>query len=296
MPALASLAAAALVVAPVPASVTPASSPADDSEKEALALYDRGAFLEAAKVAITGYVSPFSPAATRLRNARLAQEALSKAYANESTPRPEYLCRALNVLEATRPLAVGDEDVELHQTLSASRRATLAARHPGHVCEAGTELIPVVNSGRKPQPVLSTSAGPSLDASESKNTYAPRESRAPFALKTSGAVAVSFGVAALAAMVGGLVVRSQAIKAADPLVDVKKQQGEFTLEQGHQLAALTNAENAARQVALAGGISGAFLLMLGAALIGRGQVLRARTRVAPMAAPGRAGIFVEGRF
>ncbi|HEY0133610.1 MAG TPA: hypothetical protein VGB85_06005, partial [Nannocystis sp.] len=127
--------------------VTPVStSPPPDVIDEALEFYDQGAFLEAAAVAIDGYVSPARPPAERLELARLAQESFSRAYevSTASTSRPEYLCRALDVLDATAPLAITAKDRERHEKLRATHQAKLAERHPDFVCEVGTEFRPIV--------------------------------------------------------------------------------------------------------------------------------------------------------
>ena len=279
--------AAVLVVAPAPV-----SSPRDSAE-QAGELYDKGAYLEAAAVASQGYVSPAEATAKRLESARLAQEAFSRAYeATVATgaARPDYLCRALDLLDATAPLAVDEDDVALHKTLTETHIKTLKTGHPDHVCEVGTELRPIIPRARVQASVPSDGPVPIKTVQIGRN-------RASATFKISGAVAMSFGVAALATMAGGLVFRAQAHKVAIPLADAKQQQdGFFTVEQGRALAGLTQTIHAGRQVAVAGAISGTVLVVLGAALVGWSYTSRARARVSPMVGVGRAGLFVEGRF
>lgn len=289
MSAHACLAAAALVVAPMP----PETS--RDPGDEALELYDKGAYLEAAAAASAAYLAPGEPAARRLQNARLAQEAFSRAFETAATPRPDYLCRALDVLDATAALAVEPDDIRRHRALADLHRATLKARHPAHRCEVGTELRPILGTAPAPPPPAPVAAPRQVEGPV-VNTEPHRYNSAGSALKLTGAVSMTLGVAALAAMAGGLVIRSQATKAAGPLDAARDQQGYFTPIQGHLLAALTDVATAGQRMALAGGISGAVLLVLGAALVGRGHVVAARARVAPMAGSGRAGLILEGRF
>ncbi len=284
------LSAAALAAAPVPV----------DPEDRALDLYDKGAFLEAAEAAVVGYVSPAAPASKRLQRARLAQESFAKAYATSraTQARPEYLCRALDVLEATAPLALTTEDVRLHTVFAAKHRATLAEHHPGYVCETGTELRPILLvSHVRPVPAPASSQVPRADVAPAA-VPANRSRTDPAAsLTIAGAVSLSLGFAALAAVAGGIGLRSQVMKAARPLDALREQQGGyFTEAQARALAPLSAADDVGRQLVLAGGISAAVLLVVGAALVGRGHVLKARARVRPVAGPGHAGISIEGRF
>ncbi len=300
MTAHACLVAVALVVPPVPQGARPDVREGPLEGLSADELYDRGAYLEAAAMACAGYLSPADPPATRLQSARLAQEAYSRAYETARPPRPEYLCQALDVLDATAALAVADVDVRRHETLAAVHRATLKDRHPAHVCEVGTELRPLtgVRRASAPAPI----AAPQISAPRNTKTngdnaaLAARKASGARALKISGAVSLTMGVMGLAAMGVGMGIRSQAIRAADPLIAMHERQGVLLFGQGRELAALTDAVTAGQQVALAGGLSGAVFLVLGAALVGRAHVLTSRARVAPMAGPGRAGLIVEGRF
>jgi hypothetical protein len=98
-------------------------------------------------------------------------------------------------------------------------------------------------------------------------------------------------------MAGGLVRKSQAQKAAGPLDATYKQQGDgFTADQRSEWNALAATGTAGQRLAVAGGVCGAVLLVAGAALVARGHVLASRPRVSVMAAPDRAGLWVEGRF
>ncbi|HEY0138896.1 MAG TPA: hypothetical protein VGB85_32645, partial [Nannocystis sp.] len=179
------IAALALVVAPVPAASPEAASPEASESDEAYAFYDQGAYLEAAAVATRIYVSPAFPRATRLEHARLAQECFAQAYAKTTTttPRPEYLCRALDVLAATAPLAINAHDVRLHETLSGVRRVTLEARHPGYTCEVGTEPRPESLPSEAPAPTASVA--PPDGASQPILKKDPPGSDAPVAPRTA---------------------------------------------------------------------------------------------------------------
>lgn len=292
------ISAAALAVAAPVSTISPGS--------EALRLYDKGAFLAAAAVASEGYVLPGAPTYERLQAARLAQEALSRAYQASRGAHPEYLCRALDVLAATLPLAVEPADIQRHQTLTATHQATLAAAHPDLTCEVGTELRPLRGStarhrrggpaDRLPPPSAPVNVTPS-DAPpvNTVNTDDNRRKTAS-ALKISGAVSMTLGVAALAAMAGGLAVRSHVLKTGDSLAALQTQQGYFTPTQQQTWSLLAKAGTTGHEVALVGGITGAVLLVLGSTLIARGQVLSKRTLVLPTAGLGQAGLMIEGRF
>lgn len=286
MSALSCITALALAAAPVPA------TPGRDRGNDALELYKKGAYLEAAEVASAAVVSATDPPSRRLQSARLAQEAFSKVF--EATGEPLYLCRALDVLESTAFLAVTAEDAERHRILSDIHRATLAARHPGHVCEVATELRPIRGIPRAPVEVAPMA--PPVITETPLIVDEPRPLRAPALLKTSGAVSLGLGVAALAAMAGGLALRSRALGAAEKLDAVRTQQGFFTAEQGRERAMLTQVRDTGRELAIGGGVAAFMLLSVGAILLGRGFVLAKRPRFSPMAGFGRAGMYVEGRF
>jgi hypothetical protein len=288
MAALACITALTLAVAPVPA------TPGRDRGKDALDLYKSGSYLEAAEVASAAVVSPTDPPSRRLQNARLAQEAFSKVF--EATGEPRHLCRALDVLDATAFLAVTAEDVERHRILSEIHRATLATRHPGHVCEVATELRPIRGTPRVREPValappVIITETPSNDGEQDRSRGAPA-----LLLKTSGAVSLGLGVAALAAMFGGLAVRSRALHAAEPLDAVRMQQGFFTAEQTRLRDTLTQARDTGRELAIGGGVAAFVLLSVGAILVGRGFVLAKQAQFSPMAGHGRVGMYIEGRF
>ena len=243
-------------------------------------------------------MTPSETPVRRLQNARLAQEALSRAFETAVTPRPDLLCRALDVLDATAVLAVDPDDIRRHKALADIHQATLRARHPAHRCEVGTALRPILGTtaAAPPAPVAAPVAATRPAEAPAVTPEPHRHKDAAPALKLAGAVSMTLGVAGFAAMAGGLVIRSQAIKIGGLLADVQAQQDYFTPFQGAELAILTDVASNGQRLALASGISGAALLVLGAALVGRGHVLTARARVAPMAGSGRAGLIVEGRF
>jgi hypothetical protein len=265
-----------------------------DRGDEALERYDHGAYLEAASLAMASYVSPAIPAARRLHNARLAQGAYARAYEEErlvGSSRPELLCQALDVLDATALLVVREEDVERHRKLTEGHRGTLAAQHPAHRCEVGTAWLPIpaTTRPRPPAPVVIAEATIS-------RTPAPR-ARATTPFRVTGAVSLSLGMTGLIVMAGGLAVRGFAVRAGEAFRPAESlPMPEFAVSQVQLLAELRETAQVGQTIAIAGGISGGALLTLGTLLLVLGRTKARRTQISPSAGIDRIGVVLEGRF
>ena len=263
----------------------PAASPEASESDEAYALYDHKAYLEAAAVATRIYVSAATPTARRLEHARLAQECFAQAYARTTatTPRPEYLCRALDVLAATAPLAVHAKDVRIHETLAGVHRATLEARHPGHTCEGGTEPRPesLPAPTPAPPPPVAPPGDASPPASEKKDPPAiaapvapkPAQPRPliddavpPRHLKIAGGISLGLGLGLLGGVLYGMITqqraRARAREFAEQSADPFITQAQSDDLHGHLARA-----QAGRRLAIGTGIAAGALTMMGTTLL-----------------------------
>lgn len=290
MPAPGSLLAMALAAAPAPAQAP------RDSYTEARRLYESGDWLAAARVAVVGYMDLDEPAASRIRSARLVQEAYAMAYeaTAAAAPRPTYLCRALDVLDATAPLAVDAEDRRRHETLINTHRTLLTTRHPGFVCEVGTELRPVlalprVRSTRKAETPPTPVSRPDGDA-------ATRKIGAASALKVAGASTLALATASFAVMFGGLAEQALAHEAGRRIEATRDNPNSLTLDERDEAIRQLARFDRGRSMAIAGGIAGAALTTIGAALLVGSRAAARRTRVHASVTPESAGLILEGRF
>lgn len=120
------------------------------------------------------------------------------------------------------------------------------------------------------------------------------------ALTLTGATSLGFGALLLATMVGGLVLGGHDRKAADTLLaTAEAEQRPLNAQELADQGAHARRARQSDGLALAAGITGAVLVVLGAALLGTGLRLRKRSRgsqrarLTPQVGPGSLGLHLS---
>lgn len=116
-------------------------------------------------------------------------------------------------------------------------------------------------------------------------------------LLISGGASAALGLAGLGLMTAGLVIGRDVERDGEAQVAALEAEGRSGLEITDALAELRAKGQRANTMAIAGGVSGALLLIVGATLIGVSTTRAVRrVGVSPSAGPGRAGLVITGRF